>query len=427
METSTIALIILAIVVILYITERIPLAVTSVTACVALALFKVVDFSVAFSGFSSNVVFLVGGMIVVGAALFETGVAQEIGTVLVKIAGNNERTVILAVMLTAGILSGFLNNSSTTALFIPVIAGIAASSAGKVRAKNVLLPLAFAANTGGMMTLVGSTPTLVVQGVLTAAGLRPFTFFEFAWIGVPLLVMLLGYMLTVGYRMEQTIFQAAGKTKLPQVVLTHHSEAAGKPRDNRKMLLCSGIMVMCVVLFATEAIPVHLTSMLGATLVIITGCISEKDTYRNMDWTTVFVLAGSMGLAAGLDQSGAGRLVADTAIGALGASSNPLVVMAVITGLAMVLTQFMSNTATVAMLAPIALFMSQGLGISPHPVLMGLATTCAAAYCTPVGTPPNTLVLSGGYRFKDYLLIGGVFQIAVYCAILAIVPLIWPL
>lgn len=426
MDASIVALIILAFVVVLYVTEKIPLAVTSISACVAMALFNVVDFSVAFSGFSSSVVLLIGGMIVVGAALFETGVAEEIGKAIVRVAGNSERTVIFSVMLVAGILSGFLNNSSTAALFIPVIVGIAASSSGRIKAKNVLMPLAFAANAGGMLTLVGSPPTIVVQGILTAAGLRPFGFFEFALIGAPILVMLMGYMLTIGYRLEQSIFKNPSAAA-PKVVLTHHSGQPAKPKDKRKMITCSAIMGLCVVLFATEAIPVHLTSMLGAVLVVITGCISEKDTYRNIDWTTVFVMAGSMGLAASLDKSGAGLLIATTSIDLLGEATSPFLIMAVITALGMVLTQIMSNSATIAMLAPIAFFMCQGLGISPHAVLIALATACAAAFCTPVGTPPNTLVLSGGYRFKDYLVVGGVFQVAVYCAILALVPVFWPL
>ncbi|MCS7240123.1 MAG: SLC13 family permease, partial [Candidatus Bipolaricaulota bacterium] len=90
------------------------------------------------------------------------------------------------------------------------------------------------------------------------------------------------------------------------------------------------------------------------------------------------------------------------------------------------LTQFMSNTATMAMLTPIALSMCQTLNVAPHPVLMALATVTAAAYATPVGTPPNSLVLVAGYRFRDYLLLGGIFNVLVYVLVVLLVPLIWP-
>jgi len=86
----------------------------------------------------------------------------------------------------------------------------------------------------------------------------------------------------------------------------------------------------------------------------------------------------------------------------------------------------MSNTATVAMLAPIILSMTKGLGIPPHPFLMALATAGAAAYATPVGTPPNSLVLVAGYRFRDYVLLGGLFTVVAYLLIVFLAPVFWP-
>lgn len=418
MDPSTTALIILTAVVILYATERIPLAPTSLGACIALALFGVVPFEVAFSGFVSNVVFLVGGMIVVSNALFETGLARVIGQVIVRAAHGSELKVLLALMITAACLSAFLNNSSTTAMFISVVLGISASSGGRVKARTMLMPLAFAANAGGMLTLVGSTPPVIVQGLMTQAGLEPFGFFEFAFVGLPVLVALLIYSSTIGRKL---VSGAGRNTAGPD-----DSQADTEPKNPGKMWVSAAIMIMCVVLFATELIPLHLTSMLGAFLVIVTGCISEKEAYRRMDWTTVFVLAGSMGLAAGLDKSGAGQFLAETVIGWLGSAATPFMIMAIIAGLGMVMTQVMSNTATTAMLAPIALFMCMSMGVSPRPVMMALATATAAAFATPIATPPNTLVLCGGYRFMDYVKVGGLFSILAYVIVIAVVPVVWP-
>ncbi len=100
--------------------------------------------------------------------------------------------------------------------------------------------------------------------------------------------------------------------------------------------------------------------------------------------------------------------------------------LAAVSGLGLVLTQFTSNTAVTAMLAPIALFLSQELGVSPYPMLMALAATCAAAFATPVATPPNTLVLTAGYRFTDYLVVGGLLTVLSYGVVLLLVPIVWP-
>lgn len=424
MTPALTSLVVLGLTLVLYLTEWLPLGITAVGACVAMALLGVVEFPVAFSGFSSDVVFLVGGMIVVGAALVESGASQLLGEALLKRAGASERGLLAVAILVAGVLSAFLNNTTVTAMFIPVIMGMAVSSQGRIRPANLLMTVAFASSAGGMMTLVGSTPPLIVQGVLDKAGLRPFGFFEFAWVGAPLLLLLLVYSLLFGHPVTQWIMSRRGPGAAEAWLAGTANPQA--PRSKAKIAISSGIMLLCVGLFASGAIPIGLTAMLGAVLVIVTGCISDREAYRRMDWNTVFVLAGSMGIAAALDKSGGGRLLADLVLRSLGPAVSPFTVLAALSGLGLVLTQVTSNTAVTAMLAPIALFLSRELGVSPHPMMMAVATTCAAAFATPVATPPNTLVLTAGYRFRDYVLVGGLLTLLSYGVVLLVVPLVWP-
>ncbi len=418
------SLLVVGVALLLYLTEWLPLGITAVGACVAMALLGVVEFPVAFSGFASDVVFLVAGMIVVGAALTESGASQLLGEALLRRAGTGERGFLAVAILLAAALSAFLNNTTVTAMFIPVLMGMAVTSAGRVRPGNLLMTIAFATSAGGMMTVVGSTPPLIVQGVLEKAGEKPFGFFEFAWVGLPVVLLLLVYSLLFGHPLTRWLMAR----RSPAVAEAWVASAGnpGAPRARAKIALSSGIMLLCVGLFASGAIPIGLTAMLGAVLVIATGCISDREAYRRMDWNTVFVLAGSMGIAASLDKSGGGRLLADLVLRSLGPSVSPFTVLAALSGLGLVLTQVSSNTAVTAMLAPIALFLSRELGVSPRPMLMALATTCAAAFATPVATPPNTLVLTAGYRFRDYLLVGGLLTLLSYGVVLLVVPLVWP-
>ncbi len=423
MTPALTSFVVLGVTLLFYVTEWIPLGVTAVGACVAMALLGVVPFPVAFGGFASDVVFLVGGMVVVGAALAETGASQLVGEFLLRRGGGSERKLLVVAILAAAVLSAFLNNTSVTAMFIPVILGMTASSGGRIRPGNVLMLIAFATSAGGMLTLVGSTPPLIVQGVLQGAGFRPFGFFEFAWIGLPVLLSLLGYALLFGYPMTQRVM---GRRQAGVCPAWAGGSESSRPRSKGKIALASGVMLLCVALFASEAIPPGLTAMLGAVLVIVTGCISDKETYRQMDWNTVFVLAGSMGIAAALDKSGGGKLLADLVLQSLGPSVSPFTVLAALSGLGLALTQVTSNTAATALLAPIALSLSQQMGVSPYPMMMALATACAAAFATPVATPPNTLVLVAGYRFTDYVLVGGLLTLLSYGFVLLLVPLIWP-
>lgn len=424
MNPALTSLAVLGIALILYVTEWIPLAITAVGACVAMALLGVVDFSVAFSGFSSDVVFLVAGMVVVGAALVESGASQLLGQALLKRAGASERGLLVVAILVAGVLSAFLNNTTVTAMFIPLIMGMAVSSQGRIRPTNLLMTIAFATSAGGMMTVAGSTPPLIVQGVLDRAGLRPFGFFEFAWVGAPILLILLVYTLLFGYPATQRLL-----ARRPAGIAETWVAGDGTnpvPRNKRKIAVSSLVMLLCVGLFASGVLPMGLTAMLGAVLVIVGGGITDREAYRRMDWNTVFVLAGSMGIAAALDKSGGGKLLADFVLRALGPSVSPFTVLAAVCGLGLVLTQLTSNTAVTAMLAPIALFLSQEMGVSPYPMLMAIATTCAAAFATPVATPPNTLVLTAGYRFTDYLVVGGLLAVLSYGVVILLVPIVWP-
>ncbi len=431
MTPAVTSLAILGVVLILYATEKIPLGVTSVGACVAMVLFRVADFSVAFSGFVSDVVFLVGGMIVVGTAFMESGASQALGEAILRRAGRSERRILVLTLILAGALSAFLNNSTVTAMFLPLILGMGASSPERIRPAHVLMLVAFAASAGGMMTLVGSTPPLIVQGVLQKAGETTFGFFEFGLVGLPIFALLVVYAMFVGYPLTVKLL---AQRQLP--VLAAPQPANPHTRDMRRVITSSAIMGLCILLFAAHALPfpavqkalppLGVTAMLGAVLTIVTGCIRDVDVYRKMDWNTIFVLAGAMGMAAALDKSGGGRLLADLVLQALGPGVTPFVVLAAITGLSMVLTQISSNTAVTAMMAPIALFLSQQMGVAPQPFLMALATAAAASFATPVATPPNTLVLVAGYKFLDYVIVGGLFNLLCYFVVILLVPLIWP-
>ncbi len=420
MDPAIRALAVLGAVVVLYATEWLPLWLSSLIGCVLMVLVGAADFNTVFRGFSDPVVFLVGGMMVVGEALFATGAAQDLGQRLVKLAGGRERPLLVLAVLAAGGLSAFLNNTGTTAVFIPIIGGIALAAAGKIKAKNILMFVAFAANTGGMLTLVGSTPPLLVQAALTNAGYRPFGFFEFGLLGLPLLGLFLLYAVLGAYPLARRRFTT--ESLAFATPYTTQNQKAGRTKKIISLL----VLLLCVGLFAREVIPLALTAVLGAVLVLLFRCISARELLQRFDWNTVLLLGGALGIAGALDKSGAGKLVAEFGVKALGAGFTPWAFLAVVTGVAIVLTQFMSNTATVAMLAPIALSMCRGLGISPHPVMMALATAGAAAYATPVGTPPNSLVLVAGYRFRDYVLLGGLFTILAYLVIIFLTPVFWP-
>ncbi|MCB8817145.1 SLC13 family permease [Desulfosporosinus shakirovi] len=433
MSPAIIALIILGIVVFFYVTEWLPIAVTTVLGCLALVWLQVAKFSVAFSGFAADTLWLVIGMVMVGAALFETGLANEMGRSIIKFIGASEKKIILIVYPLAMLMSAFLNNTSTTATFTPIIQAISAKSNGLVSSKKLLMPLAFAATTGGMLTLVGSTPPVIVHGLMISLKLPTFGFFEWGYVGLPVCVALILYTMTIGQTLAKKMWknEIEEEAKAQIDVVIEHVE-----RPKNKMWLAGGVLAFCILGFILQpqfetnksfSFTLGTVAITGAMLTVVLRTMSIKRLYELTDWNTFFVLGGAIGFAAGLDKSGAGKLIADTAIYYVGDQS-PFVIFATFCLVGVLLTQMMSNTATTAMMAPIGIFVANGMGFSPLPLLMGLATVCAAAYMTPVGTPPNTIVLGpGNYKFTDYMKMGGIFQVVSFIIIILVVPMIWPL
>lgn len=184
MSPMEITLLLLLFAAVMFVWEKIPLALTSVIVCLSLVLTGVLDAKVAFNGFINTNVILFVAMFIVGGALFETGMANRIGGLVTRFA-KTERQLIVAIMLIVGLLSGVLSNTGTAAVLIPVVIGIAAKS-GFARSR-LLMPLVFAAAMGGNLTLIGAPGNLIAQSALQPMGAE-FGFFEYAKIGLPMLL-----------------------------------------------------------------------------------------------------------------------------------------------------------------------------------------------------------------------------------------------
>jgi di/tricarboxylate transporter len=194
-----ITFIILAVTIALFIWNRLPSEIVALLAMLALFLAGILDLSQTLAGFADPTVIMVAGLFVVGEGLTRTGVTAWLGQQLLRLGGSTESRLLGVVMSGTGALSGLLSNTGTVAMLLPAVVGAA------WRARSVpsrfLIPLAFAANLGGLLTLVGTSPNIVVADALTMAGLPTFGFFEFAWIGLPLLIVTIAFTVLVGKRL----------------------------------------------------------------------------------------------------------------------------------------------------------------------------------------------------------------------------------
>ena len=425
MESSTIALIIIGAMMVLYVTEIIPLATTSLLGCLAFAAFGVIPFGDVFKGFGNDIVFVIVGMIVVGEALFETGAASLIGNRIISVVGTNERAFLAAAVIVIIPISTFVSNTATVAMMLPIAASAVAASGGKLKKKDTYMIIAIMSIVAGSLTLVGSTPQLIAQGLLLEGGYRPIGFFELSYVGVPICLLCVAFVMTIGHTLKKKIFnfpedEDENRRALP-------ADEGAKPRTRKDILgmcMASAILVYCVIGFITGLWTLGIVAMTGAVLCIVTGCVSQKRVFEKMSWSTVVIMGCSFGIASGLEQSGAGRLIAYGMISLLGDHITPWLFCAALSLVAMIITNLLSSTATAALLVPIAALAALELDYSVRAAVIAVAIASNLGFSTPIATPPLTMALAGGYRFVDYVKFGGIFNILVYILLVAMIPFI---
>ena len=419
MDPVVVTLLLLLFAVVMFVWEKIPLAVTSMLVCIALVLLKVLSVKDAFAGFTNTNVILFVAMFIVGGALFETGMANKIGGVITRFA-KTERQLIVVIMTVTGLMSGFLSNTGTAAVLIPVVIGIAAKS-GFSRSK-LLMPLVFAAALGGNLSLIGAPGNLIAQTALQEMGLS-FGFFEYGLVGLPMLICGILFYATVGYRLLPDITPAEGSGTFAQEVDYSHVPAW---KQNAALVILV-ITVLGMIFEEKIGVSLAITGCVGALVLVLTGVISEKDAYKAIDMQTIFLFGGTLALAKALESTGAGNLMAEKVIGLLGENASPFMLLVAVFMIACTLTNFMSNTATTALLVPISVSIASGMGADPRAVLMATVIGGSCAYATPIGMPANTMILGpGGYKFKDYVKAGLPLIIVSTVVSLILLPIFFP-
>ena len=406
MDNSTIALIIAAVTMVLYATNVISVSVTSLLSALAMAFFGIISVADAFSGFTSTAVLLIIGMAIVSDAFFHCGVGRKIGELLYR-EDTSERRFVVIIFLLATLLSGLFVGSVIVATFSPIVDSIAMKSNGRIRRKMVYLPLGIGAVIGGNLTIIGSTSVLNASGILAESSFgRGFHFFETAPVILPALILSAIVFLTFGYNwqercldFEETLPAAVGEEDAPEKITP-------------KMVIVTVVLLGCIICFAAGIGDMGGVAMLGAMIVILTGCVDEKAVYQRIDWQVVLSVVGALGFAKGMDVSGAGAKLANVLVDVCTPIlKGPFGMCCLILVIATVLSNFMSNNAAVVICAPIGIFIAQSFGVSPLPFVMAAGIGANLAVATPIATSTITMTLVAGYRFKDYLKIGGVYNL----------------
>jgi di/tricarboxylate transporter len=196
----------------------------------------------------------------------------------------------------------------------------------------------------------------------------------------------------------------------------------------RKKRMLAAIMIVSgvVAAAATGVVPIVSGAIIGCCLMILSGCLTLDEAYSAISWQVIFLLAGVLTLGNALESSGAARLLAGYLVETVGALG-PFALVSAFYLLTSLLTEMMSNNATAALLAPIAITAAEAMGVDSRPLLMAITFAASASFMTPVGYQTNTLIYGPGqFRYADFLRVGTPLNIIFWILATIFIPQFWP-
>lgn len=610
----TLTFIILAVTIVLFMTNRVRGDLVAVMALLAFVIFGILTPGEALAGFSNSVVIMIAALFVVGAGILRTGLAGMAGNLLLKWSGDSELKLFILLLIIVAAVGAFMSNTGTVALMLPIVVSIAMSI--QVSPSKFLLPLSYIASMSGLMTLIASPPNLIVSQILVDNGFEKLSFFAITPVGIIATITAIVYLVLVrnillpneknrtqtdaGYKLSPKtiakqydltdklfrivvgtnsaiISQQLADLKLPakyhiyimkikrgavdginllpmtyqemagptsivhagdelyvqgmledikkfaadydlqiesfedntqeliskkigvaEVLLTPQSRVigdsvskigfrekynlnilginrkgayllqdmaeqklrfgdailvqgawdeidllsretqdfvvVGQPREHAGVAAATGkapiagaIMLLMVGLMVFEVFDAVISVMIGAVLMMITGCLRNMDdAYGKMNFESIVLVAAMLPMATALQKTGGMVILSDGIIDLLG-GYGPYGVLIGVYLLTVVFGQFVSNTATAVLFAPIAMTAALTMDANPYTFMIAVAAAAGMAFATPIASPTNSLVLTaGGYKFMDFVKVGVPLQVIMFIVMMIAVPLLFP-
>lgn len=417
---AIITIVILLVATVLFVTEWLPYPLVCLLVSLSLYYAKVIDSP--WSKLTNSNIILILGMCVIGQAMFDTGIASKLGKMITRFS-NNERMLRMGVMLVPGLISAFLSNMAVAVCMLPIVLSICI--AADIKPCRLLIPMAIACGLGGSMTLIGSFGNLIARDYMLewSQGAQTVSFFDYTPIGVLMFIASLAIFWFLGDRMVPNDREPGDM--ITQIKEKDYSNVP-KWQQILSITVFAGVVVL-MMLADVLGLTIANIAVWGAVILVALKVVSVKSAFASFQLRTVFVIAFMLPIGTALTQTGAGDWIADRVFNLVGTGSDRLILFSVFL-LGCVLTQFMSNTAASTLICPIALSIAVGLGINPKALLIASILGTSCGIMTPMAMSVNAAMMEpAGYRFKDWIMPGGIVCLA--CCILNVIflPIFFPL
>ncbi len=372
----------------MWFTEALPLHVTALLAPLLLVVFAGIGTTEAFAPFFDPVVVLLLGGFIMAVAMHKHGLDEKIAYAFINTVGHTPARFLLGIMLVAAFLSMWMTNTATTALLIPI--AIVVLKANRMHplkssyAKSVVLGIAYAATIGGMGTLIGSTPNVIVAKFLGDHGIT-LSFVDWMYYALPLVVILI----PIAWLLLQLVFPSEKKDLKVKKMST-------KLNSKHKGVLA--IFALTVGLWLTTQIHGYSSSLVAVVPIILLylfGLLNTED-FSKAHWPALMLFGGGLALGSAIIASGLDLTMA-TAMNSVVLGQPLWIIFALIIFFSILLTLVASNTAAASVLVPVAIPLAAGLGVDLKIIALLAALGVSLDFVVPVGTPPSTIAYASGY------------------------------
>lgn len=415
-----IAIIIFAICMILFIVDIFLPSTVAMLGCVMMACYGVCTVQQSMAGFTNDIVLILLGTEIFGAAFFECGLGSAVAKQIIRLSKGRERRVIIIAGCVAAVMSAFLNNQVVCSMMMVICISIAKTT-NKIHSLNIILPIIICAILGGQCTLIGAPATLIASSIASDTAGESITMFELLPIGLAIFIVVMIMMCFFSYNHGIEIWGERS-----EVTDGINEETTAQTIDKRKAAVTIVSAVVMMILFVSEIVSVGVASVIGALICLLGRAVDEKKALRNTDWNLIIWLGCSIGLAGALNECGAVQEISEYLCRILPENMPAIALLSIFVALTILISNVLANTTTVIMILPFAINIADTYSLSPTPFIVAVTMAAGLSIMTPLSCGFIGMTMRAGYRFKDYIRYGWRIQLASMLMIIGLTPVIYP-
>jgi solute carrier family 13 (sodium-dependent dicarboxylate transporter), member 2/3/5 len=414
-----------------WVTEAVPIPVSALLPIVILPMLGIFTVAEATAPYASPIIFLFMGGFMIALGLEKHNLHLRIALGLLRLTGTSGNGIILGFMMATALLSMWISNTATAVMMLPIASSVVAllsSKSGLIESEkkfsiSLMLSIAYAANIGGTMTLIGTPPNVVMAGYLNQLLDIQIGFAQWMIIGVPIGIILLTF---TYFLLTKMLFVSHLKTidGSSQMIEEELKKLGQISKAEMMVIAIFGITTIGWIFkqqinefFGGSILTDHITAMIGGILMFSTPTSFKNNEYlmvwedtKRLPWGILLLFGGGMALANGLAEVGIITLIGDFVSAQSGV--HLIVLVTIVTTIVLFMTEFMSNVALVTILIPVIIGVAQGLAINPMILVVPATLASSCAFMMPISTPPNAIVFSSGHiKMRDMLRAGFVLNL----------------